>query len=192
MALASIHVALLRAVNVGSKRKVPMADLIGVFEDAGAESAKTYIQSGNVLFRPPSGKKGSTASLATFIRTVEAALLARFGFAIPVVVRTQADLVRIVRDNPFLARGLPPEKLHLGFLGHAPAEERVARFDTSRSPGDEAVISGAELYLHMPNGVGNSKLTTPWLEKSLGTTVTVRNWRTVTALAALATAAASG
>lgn len=87
------YVALLRGINVGGKRKVPMADLRTAFEALGYDDVATYIQSGNVVFRTGDARAGLEAA-------IEAALDERFGFPVPVVVRSAAQLRGVVEQAP--------------------------------------------------------------------------------------------
>ncbi len=177
------HVALLRGVNVGGKNKLPMAALAALFTKLGCASVSTYIQSGNVVFAASDAVARKLAPLA------RAALQKEHGLDVPVVVRSAAELDGVVGENPFLERGAAEDTLHVAFLADAPTAERAARLDPARSPPDAfALRRGAaarELYLHLPNGVARSKLTNAYFDATLGTTSTIRNWRTVLALAAL-------
>src|ERR1700678_845442 len=93
---ASTHVALLRGINVGGKHKMPMKDLIEVCSATQCSNVRTYIQSGNVVFTAPASvAKGLALSLA---RKIEE----RFGFAVPVVLRSHEQLAQVARNNPFL------------------------------------------------------------------------------------------
>ncbi len=168
------RIALLRGINVGGKRIVPMKALAGVLEKAGGRDVVTYIQSGNVVFTA-TRQKPDAESIS---RAIEAA----FGFAVPVVVRTHAELVRCRDASPFAKRSQDPKHLHVSFLSAAPPPERIAALDPARSPGDELRVIGAELHLHLPNGVGKSKLTSDYLDRTLGVTGTFRNWATLAAL----------
>src|SRR5512143_3451922 len=103
---AAPHVALLRGINVGGRNRLPMADLAAVFAAEGCAEVRTYIQSGNVLFLAPAARVGALAG------AVEGAIAARFGFRVPVVIRTASDLARVARGNPFLAAGADPATLH--------------------------------------------------------------------------------
>ena len=76
--------------------------------------------------------------------------------------------------------------LHVGFLLDQPTKALVAALDPHRSPPDEFVVRGRDVYLHLPNGGGNSKLTSQWFDSILQTTITVRNWITVMKLLELA------
>jgi uncharacterized protein (DUF1697 family) len=173
------YVALLRGINVGGKNKLSMADLASIFVDAGVTNVRTYIQSGNVLF------EASSKAASGVPRAVATTIGARFGYRVPVVLRSASELRSALEGNPFLARGLPADELLLAFLADAPSTARVAALDPTRGAPDAFEVRGREIYLHLPNGLGRSKLTNDYFDRALGTTSTVRNWRTVEALAAL-------
>jgi len=174
------HVALLRGVNMGGHNKLPMKDLAALFAEAGGRDVRTYIQSGNVVFR---------AAAKAAARVAEAAadgIAARFGFRPAITLRTAAELAAVAGGNPFLAPGGATDGLHVLFLAHAPDPERVASLDPDRSPGDSFAVRGREVYLYLPNGVARSKLTNDWFDRRLATTCTGRNWRTVLKLLEMA------
>jgi uncharacterized protein (DUF1697 family) len=166
------HVALLRGINVGGKHRLPMADLAQLFVGAGCTDVKTYIQSGNVVF---SAKKPPVAAL-------EAAIVARFGFAVPIVTRTAAELKVTLASNPL---GDDAPKLHVAFLRDVPTAAAIAKLDPNRSPGDVFRVVGRDVYLSFARGAGDTKITATWLDKALETVSTWRNWRTVNTLAAM-------
>lgn len=168
MAGLSRHVALLRAVNVGSARKVPMAELRATFEGLGARDVRTYIQSGNVVY---TGALDADA--------VRAALSARFGFDIPVVLRSAAAMDTLRNPWP----DADPAIVAVAFLGAAPPPERLARLDPARIAPDELRPAGAELWMRCPTTFAKTRITVDWLERHLGTAATVRNLRTTTLLA---------
>lgn len=173
------YVALLRGINVGGKNKLPMTELTAIFEDLGAAHVRTYIQSGNVLF------EANARIAAGLPSAVAAAIEERFGYRVPVVLRSASELARALEGNPFLQRGVTSEALHVAFLADTPAAARVAALDPARSAPDTFEVQGREIYLHLPNGVARSKLTNDYFDRTLGTVSTIRNWRTVEALAAL-------
>lgn len=178
---APTHVALLRGVNVGGKNRLPMADLVTLVHEAGGRDARTFIQSGNAVFR--AGARGA----AGFEAKLTKAIAARFGFTVPVVLRSVEELRRVAEAHPLAGPGHDPSKqLHVGFLAAAPAADRVAGLDPSRSPPESFVVRGSEIYLLAPNGVARTKLTNAYFDGKLGTTSTFRNWTTVQALLALA------
>ena len=178
-----VTIALLRGINVGGKNRLPMKELAALFVDAGCEDVRTYIQSGNVVFRtgPAGGEEISTV--------ISASILSRFGYRIPVVTRTARAFQEIVRANPFLEAGAEADKLHVMFLAELPDGAHVEALDPDRSPGDEFAVMGREIYLHCPNGVARSKLTNSYFDSRLSTTSTTRNWRTTLKLLKLATGA---
>jgi uncharacterized protein (DUF1697 family) len=170
------YVALLRGVNVGG-RKVLMQDLRELFEALDAEDVSTYVQSGNVIFRSdePAGR---------LVETIEERLRSELGVDVTVLLRTPAQLAKLVAGNPFLKRkGTKPTALHVTFLNTKPAAGTVKALDPTIEAPDEFQVVGKEVYLHFPNGYGRSKLGNAWFEKQLGVRATTRNWRTVTELA---------
>jgi uncharacterized protein (DUF1697 family) len=179
-------VALLRGINVGGKNKLPMADLAAMFSSAGCAGVETYIQSGNVVFDAPKAIAEAVPG------QVERAIAERFGYRIPVVVRTAGELATITRANPFLTEGADPAVLHVVFLAGAPAASRVAALDPQRSPPDELVVRGREIYLRCPNGIARTRITNAYLDATLATTTTLRNWRTVEKLAELSLSGPAG
>jgi uncharacterized protein (DUF1697 family) len=182
-ASTGVHVALLRGINLGG-RQVPMKELAALFEKEGrCRDVRTYIQSGNVVYR------AAAADAARVAARLEAALKARFGFEVPVVTRTAGELAEVARKNPFLRAGADPVRLHVSFLAAVPTAARVAALDPTRSPPDEFKVVGREIYLHTPQGFGNTKLTNSYFDGALGTVSTVRNWRTVLKLLEMAGAA---
>ncbi len=172
-----IFVAMLRGVNVGGKHRLPMAELRAVASELGWEQPETYIQSGNLVFSTEEPHRDLSARLA-------AAIGARMGFAVPVVVVAGDVLAEIGRENPYLA-SCAPSALHVTFLSAEPASRRVSTLDSSRSPGDQFQVCGAAVYLHCPSGIRDTRLTVDWFERQLGGTATCRNWNTVLALANL-------
>lgn len=177
------YVALLRGINVGGKNKLPMADLVAIFAAAGCRDVRTYIQSGNVVF----------VANATTAKRVSAVVSNRiaddFELNVPVVTRSAAELSKAARSNPFLKQGVDPVYLHVAFLAETPARSDVTKLDPNRSPGDTFDVRGREVYLHLPNGVARTKLTTAYFDSALGTVSTVRNWRTVLKLLEMAAVA---
>ena len=178
-----VTIALLRGINVGGKNRLPMKELAALFVDAGCEDVRTYIQSGNVVFRtgPEADEEISTV--------ISASILNHFGYRIPVITRTARELQEIVRANPFVEAGAEADKLHVMFLAELPDGANVEALDPHRSPGDEFAVMGREIYLHCPNGVARSKLTNSYFDSRLSTTSTTRNWRTTLKLLELATGA---
>lgn len=166
-----MYIALLRGINVGGKNRVPMPELEECFRGLGATEVRSYIQSGNVVFR---------RSTVPERAEVEAALNASFGLNLPVVIRTGEEMARVEADNPY------PEaeasQLQVFFLGDLPEATKVAGLDPQRSPGDRYQVFGREIYAHCPNGFGRTKLGIDYFERKLGTMATARNWNSVRTL----------
>jgi uncharacterized protein (DUF1697 family) len=173
------HLALLRGVNVGGRNALPMRDLVELFVEAGCRDVRTHIQSGNVLFTADPHAVEPLPGLIT------ARIAERFGYRVPVVLRTADELAEVVRGNPFLEEGAAEAALHVLFLADRPEARRVAALDPDRSPPDAFVVRGREVYLRLPNGAARTKLTADYFDAALATTGTQRNWRTVTTLLAL-------
>jgi uncharacterized protein (DUF1697 family) len=166
-------IALLRAVNLGSRNKVPMAELRRLFEEAGADDVQTWIQSGNVVF---SQAKPDAA-------TVERAIERELGVRTVVVLRSAAQLQKLASSHPF---GEDTSNSHVAFCVEKPraaALRKVAELDI----GDNRYeLIGSDVALYYPTGVQGARLTTAKLERILGVQATARNWRTVAKLAELA------
>lgn len=172
------YVALLRGVNVGGTNKLPMRELVALFASLGYQDATTYIQSGNVVF------KATTRREPDLALAIESGVADTFGLTVRVVVRTAAALEDVVARNPFHTTGADLSKLFVFFLAHLVAP--TAELDPHRSPPDQFAVSGREIYVLCPNGLGQSKLTVDYFERRLNTTATARNWNTVTKLLELA------
>lgn len=172
------YLALLRGINVGGKNSLPMKDLARIFEGAGCSRVRTFIQSGNVIFES-SAKPGKIAQAVT------AAIEKQFGYRIPVVIRTAEELTAAIQGNPYLATAPDLKALYVYFLAEAPENEAVGGLDSERSAPDAFHVRGREIYLHMPNGMGRTKLTNAYFDAKLSTVSTARNWATILKLAEL-------
>jgi uncharacterized protein (DUF1697 family) len=177
-------VILLRAVNVGSTGKLPMADFRKLLDASGCTNIETYIQSGNAVV----DAKGPAASLT---KTVAAALQKYMGSPVPVLVRSHAELDRMIAANPFAAEAAADgARVHAVFLSAVPAAARAKELEpiVIKNPArrDRYHLAGDTLYLHLPDGAGESKFTAQTLDRVLGVTATARNWNTVLKLHAMA------
>ncbi|MFC7340357.1 DUF1697 domain-containing protein [Saccharopolyspora griseoalba] len=172
------YVALLRAVNLGARHRLPMARLRELAEIAGATRARTYLQSGNVVL---DAEQSDPDAVAEVLRAV----LADDGLATEVVVRPAEAIVELASaGHPHDAGQTTPQNLQVAFPVLPVSREAVAGVPIA---GDEQVSWWrGEIALHYPSGMGRSKLTTAHLAKHLGTPVTCRNWRTVRAVSELA------
>ena len=167
----TVFIALLRAVNLGATRAIAMKDLSKLCTDLGLKNVRTFIQSGNVLFR--------TARKEDDVRNaLEKALARHMKAEVDVFIRTAREMQRIMDANPF--PHAEPSKVVVVFLAKAAPK---AILDTVVAPGGEEVRLGKrELYIHYPNGQGRSKLKI----RSDGGHGTARNTNTVRKLVSLA------
>jgi uncharacterized protein (DUF1697 family) len=170
------YVALLRGINVTGKNTVPMKDLAEMFADSKCRNVRTYIASGNVIFE-------AEAKIAAQIpELITAQIAKRLGHKIPVVVRTAQEIADVAANNPFLKLKSETERLYVMFLADVPSPEKIAGLDAQRSPPDEFIVRGREIFLHLPKGVAPTKLTNAYFDAKLKTISTMRNWRTVNTL----------
>lgn len=171
-------IALLRGVNVGNNilRMERLRELCGKI---GMKNVRTYVQSGNVVFEAPGGASEWAAAL-------ERKLAGETRLPVSVVVRTPSDLRRILDRNPLLKeRGIDEARLHVTMLAENPARSVVQSLPAQIDRycrGDRYVLAGRDIYLHCPNGYGQSKLTNSLFEKLLEVRATTRNWNTVNSL----------
>ena len=173
-------VALVRGINVGGNRRLPMRDLVTAIEAAGGSDVRTHIQSGNAVFDAPADR--SAASLAAAIRD---AIEAAHGFAPLVLVRDAAYLRRIVERNPYPDAVGEPKSLHVYFLDASPTAPNLDGLASLRTGDESSSLDGDAWYLQVPGGLGRSKLAAK-AERLIGVPATARNWATVAALLTLA------
>lgn len=152
-----------------------MADLRALCADLGLSDVRTFIASGNVVC------SSSHRSAAALRSTLERGLRSRFGFDVPVIVRTPRQLHGVVDELPFAGT----EQVHVSFLPAPLPAGVVAELQAGLLNDAELVVSGAHAYLRTPAGLGQPWLRTP--QAKLLADGTVRTWRTVTALLDLAT-----
>lgn len=174
-------IALLRGINVGGNRRVPMADLRAALEALGLDAVQTYIVSGNVVFR--SRRTDAVALTAD----IEAAIDRRFGFGVAVVLRTAAEMRAVLAGDPLPAgSAADPARRYAIFLSADPAPERLAAIDPADVAPDEFVASDRVIHAWYRNGLQESKLAGRLTDRGLGVTATARNWNTVRKLVELA------
>jgi uncharacterized protein (DUF1697 family) len=177
------YVALLRGINVGGKRSLPMEKVRTAFERAGAAKVTTYIQSGNVVFTH------DQRSAAALIAKLESTLEDAAGFAVPIVLRTRAEWAAAIEANPYKQS----ETVHCAFLPAAPTKEQSAKVDlidrNAHLP-SQLAVHVRQIYLDLPAGIGNDKFASAVLR--IFPDATVRNWRTVGKLAEMLGQLSSG
>ncbi|MER7466470.1 DUF1697 domain-containing protein [Streptomyces sp. NPDC097981] len=175
------YAALLRGINVGGAKKVPMAELREVLAGLGHTDVQTYLQSGNAVF---ASTQKDTAALA---RELEQAVEARFGFTVACLVVDGARLRAVAEACPFPSAELEGRQLHATFLSEQPADERFASIDGPSYLPEEYRIGDRVVYLYTPDGLGRSKLAEALFKPAVfkGIDATTRNWNTVARLVEL-------
>jgi uncharacterized protein (DUF1697 family) len=177
----TIHIALLRGINVGGKAKVSMADLRAMLADLKFEDPRSLLNSGNLLFR---SDKLTGADLEGLL---EAETETRFGLKTDFFVRTPEEWKAAIAGNLFPDEALSdPGHLVTMFLKKAPEAKDVEALQAAILGRETVRAAGRQAYLYYPDGIGDSKLTINVIEKKLGSRGTGRNWNTVLKLGALA------
>jgi uncharacterized protein (DUF1697 family) len=176
-----VLISMLRGVNVGGHNKVEMGALRALYESIKFEDPRTYVQSGNVIFR---SKENISPALA---KKIQNAIEREFNCRPEVILRTTQELRKAISASPFSAsRGLEPGKILVTFLNAEPGPEAHATLLKLKNHPEEIHLKGRELYIYFPNGAGRSKL--PWssIAEALKTQGTARNWNSVTKMLEIA------
>jgi uncharacterized protein (DUF1697 family) len=170
-------VALLRGINVGGNKQVPMAELCKLASGLGWRDVTSYIQSGNLVFSCDVPAAAAEAAL-------EKVISRRFGFSVEVVVRSGAAWRRYAAGSPFTdAEAAHPQWLLLGLSKQRPRPDAAEKLRPYATAGERVAVIADGLWIDFTAGVGKSKLTPAVLDRAIGSTVTARNWRTVQKLA---------
>ncbi|MCW2927898.1 MAG: hypothetical protein JWM86_1866 [Thermoleophilia bacterium] len=173
------YIALLRGINVGATKRMKMPRLREVLTEAGFEDVATYVQSGNVVLRGAGGVEAVRQGIGQAIRE-------EWGFDVPVVMRTRAQLQAVLERSPFALGATDPKAYSVTFFETAPPASLVEDIDDELR-GDELVeLHGRELYTWTPGGLGSSRLMPLLGRRAAKLDGTNRNWRTITALVELA------
>lgn len=173
------RVVLLRGINLGPNKRVPMAELRELFTDAGFTDVSTYVQSGNVVL-------SSDVAPTELEQQTERLIAERFGFEVPVVSRTRDELAAVVERNPLGDVAEDPKRYQVSFLSAELDDAIVDRLAEAAAPTERFVADGRELYAWHPDGVARSKLWAQLAGTGLGVKATARNWRTVETLLEIA------
>lgn len=171
------YISLIRGINVGGHKSVGMEALRKAVAGLGFKNVRTYIQSGNIVFE---AVKQSTSAIS---KKIESVILKEFGHETSVITKTPEELAAAVANNPFLKeKAIDLSRLHVTFLAGCPAPADLRKLEEIPSGNDRFHCQGDILYLHLPEGMGNSKLGNAPFEKLLSVRGTARNWRTVNTL----------
>jgi uncharacterized protein (DUF1697 family) len=169
------QIVLLRGINLGPSRRVPMADLRSRLSGAGYEDVRTYVQSGNIVLTSKLGPDKLAAKIRRLIAK-------NFELEIPVVTRTGAELAEVIRRNPLAEVAENPKRYQVSFLAKKLPTDEVKKLAGLATESERFEAVGRELYAWHPAGVARSKLWNRLASADLGVTATARNWTTVISL----------
>lgn len=173
------YIALFRGINVGGKNILPMKELKTLLQELGGQEVTTYIQTGNAIFRSQVEQPANLAIL------IDEAIHKRFGFIPQVQLLTLAEIEMAVAKNPFPEACGAGKTLHLFFLAKQATTPDLKKLAQLQRDNERFTLHKQIFYLYTPDGIGRSRLAAS-VEKSLGVTVTARNWNTVCKLLELA------
>jgi uncharacterized protein (DUF1697 family) len=181
--IMTTHIALLRAINVGGHKPLPMADLRELMGRAGFPDAQSLLQTGNLIFRAE-GRTGTQLE-----RLLETEAEKRLDLRTDFFVRTAGEWDRVVAHNPFpLEADRDPGHLVVMFLKELPGAESVGALQAAMAGPEILRAQDRQIYIVYPDGIGRSRLTSALIERKLVARGTARNWNTVLKLQALAKA----
>ncbi len=173
----STYIALLRSINVGSHNRLRMDILRSYCEELLWQNIQTYIQSGNIVFQSKDTEPKVLADRLDLL------LLEKMGKPIHILATELSELAKIFENNPFkIERNISIDHLYLMLLRDVPSPEQVESIPSVLYLPDEFIVSGRAVYLYLPNGVADSKLTNTLFEKKFQTQATARNWKTISKL----------
>jgi len=170
------YICFLRGVNVGGNKMVKMAELKALFDALKLRDAKTYLQSGNVVFR------SDETDRAVLTRRIEDGIRKKSGMEVKVILRTMDELRKVIAANPLPPEDRNPSALVVAFLAGPVAEKGKATLTSLKIASEELQFGDREIYLYFPENMARSKLAAALTEKKVGVNVTARNWNTVNAL----------
>ena len=174
------YAALLRGINVGGNKKVPMADLRAMTARLGFEDPKTLLQSGNLVF------SAKTQPMARLERMFEEATKRHIGVECSFLLRSADEWARIIAANPFKAQAKSdPAHFAVTFCRDAPTAAALDALRSEVRGNEDFDVVGRELFVWYPDGMGTSKLAIALSKNRLGTVCTARNWNTVMKVSAL-------
>lgn len=173
------YIVLLRGINVGGRNTLPMKELVALLEELGCQNIKTYIQSGNVALQ------SAEKSAAGLSGRIALEIKKRRGFEPRVLLLELAAFEIAVATNPFPEAESDPKTLHVGFLASVPANPDLKGLESLKKENERFHLDGNLFYLHAPDGIGRSRLAER-AERLIGVPMTLRNWRTVSKILAMA------
>jgi uncharacterized protein (DUF1697 family) len=175
------YIAMLRGINVSGHKIIKMESLRASFAVLGFGDVKTYIQSGNVIFKTEKTEPNALA------KKIVKKISDDFGFDVPALVKTAEEMNAVLKANPLVKRaGVDESKLHVTFLASIAPENAAAVLQPLAAKSELFAVSGTEIFLYCPDGYGETKLSNSAIEKKLSVAATTRNWKTVNVLHTMA------
>ena len=171
------YIALLRGINVGRAKRIAMAELRGIIEELGFTEVHTLLNSGNAVFQ------GTRALPGRIAKTIEAAIKARFGFSVAVVVLTAEDLSAIVVENELRHAASQPSRFLVAFAAHVSVLDQARPLIKESWTPDAIFVGSKAVYLWCAGGILESRLLKAFT-RATGDCATARNWATVLKLLA--------
>ncbi len=171
------YILLLKGINVGGHKKIPMAELRELLTDFGFKNVQTYIQSGNVIL------ESAQTDISKLEQNIQKSIMTHFGFDVSVIVKTLEQLQRIFDNCPFNQE--KKEKAYFTMLHNIPPKELVDEASKKTYPNEEFVILNDCIYLYCELGFGNAKYNNNFFERKLKTIGTARNYKTMMKLLSL-------
>jgi uncharacterized protein (DUF1697 family) len=161
---------------------IKMADLSLFYKSLGYKENKTYIQSGNVIFKAREGLPEKEMA-----QQIEAGILRKFTYSVPVMIRNVNELKSLYKNNPYLSEpDFDASKMAVVFLHEELTDMKMEKMRNINYPPDKYQLSGREIFIYCPNGFGRTKLYTNFFEDKMKVTGTARNWKTITTILGLA------
>ncbi len=177
----SVFISLLRGINVGGQKKIRMVELTSLYQSLALVNAKSYLQSGNVLF------ESSDQDTSRIALLIEAGIEQNFGYAVSVLVRETHYFQGITDSNPFLkGRNEDTANLYVTFLYGSPSKATLSKLHVANEESDEFYVGDNAIFLYCPTGYGRTRISNNFFERKLKMPATTRHWNTVTALYRLA------
>ena len=171
------YIALLRGINVGGHKRVPMAELRETLTKIGFRDVQTYIQSGNVIFQHESTKKDKIEA------TIQDIILSAFGFEVPVIIKTPKEVNAIFNTCPF--NDIQKEKSYFMLLNKAPNPELIIEMQKLTYENEVFKITNDCIYFYSSFGYGRTKFNSNFFERKLQVISTARNYKTMIKLLSL-------
>lgn len=170
----ALWIGLFRGINVGGNNKLPMKELAKMLESLGFTDVKTYIASGNILFR-------SGLSAAKIEAVIGDGVETTFGFRPSLFLITLKHLEKVLTENPYKAHEHKGKAQHVFFFKAPPNKVDRELMDSLKAESEDYTVTDELMYLYAPDGVGRSKLVEK-LGRAIKADMTARNLNTVETL----------